>query len=211
MVGGLLVALAALGAFAVSASGASDGRGSVVVAADDLHPGEVVTADDVELARASLPSSAHGFAMVEDVLGRVALGPVGRGEVLQASSLTDDTVAAGSRREVALTLPPEQVAVGRLRVGERVDVFVTYDEQTSSIVEGAEVVQLTLGDDSSLTRQGDISLVVSVESKELVAALVHALRTGAVTVVRSTLAEEADDEPTAFAPQAPTTTTPDDR
>ena len=112
--------------------------------------------------------------------------------------------------EVAVTLPRRQIAVGRLKEGERVDVFVTYDERTASVVRGAQVVQIGAEDDGSLTSDREISLVVAVPSGEAVAALVHALRTGDVTVVRSTFAEASVDDPLAFEGSGGTTTTVDE-
>ena len=94
--------------------------------------------------------------------------------------------------------PGRQIAVGRLKEGERVDVFVTYDERTASVVRGAQVVQIGAEDDGSLTSDREISLVVAVPSGDAVAALVHALRTGDVTVVRSTFAEASVDDPLEF-------------
>ncbi len=94
-----------------------------------------------------------------------------------------------------MALPRDQIAVGRLKQGERVDVFVTYDAQTRTVVRGAEVVQIGAEDDGSLTSDREVTLVVAVASGDDVAALVHALRTGEVTVVRSTLAADGDGRP----------------
>jgi esterase/lipase superfamily enzyme len=80
--------------------------------------------------------------------------------------------------------------VGRLRAGDRVDLFVTHDDRTAVVVQGAEVLQLVASEDGSLTTSREVELVVAVESGDLVTALVHALRTGEITVVRSTFAEE---------------------
>ena len=56
-------------------------------------------------------------------------------------------------------------------------------------------MQIGAEDDGSLTSDREISLVVAVPSGDAVAALVHALRTGDVTVVRSTFAEAAGGDP----------------
>ena len=107
--------------------------------------------------------------------------------------------------EVALRLPRGQVAVGRLKEGERVDVFATYDHRTSSVVRGAEVVQIEADDTDSLTSSREITLVVAVPSGDAVAAVVHALRTGDVTVVRSTFTDATTEEPLTFADDTSTT------
>jgi hypothetical protein len=167
----------------------------VVIARHAIRIGEVLDAADLRVVTADLPADATGtFADLDAILGRVALGPIGAGEIIQAGSLTDDR-AAGSAHEVALLLPREQVAVGRLKQGERVDVFVTRDDRTTSVVRGAQVVQIGTEGDGTLTSEREVSIVVAAPSGEAAAALVHALRTGDVTVVRSTFATFEDGEP----------------
>ncbi len=190
VVGGLLMAVAALGVYAAY-TGATEGPSDpVVIARRAIRIGEVIEADDLRVADATLPAGATGhFEEIEALVGRVALGPIGSGELVQAGAVTADR-ATTAGHEISLTLPREQVAVGRLKQGERVDVFVTVDDRTSSVVRGARVVQLDTGGDGSLTSEREVSIVVGTESGEAVAALVHALRTGDVTVVRSTFAAE---------------------
>ena len=85
-------------------------------------------------------------------------------------------------------------------------MFATYDDRTSSVVRGAEVVQIGVDDDGSLTSNREVTLVVAVPSGDAVAAVVHALRTGDVTVVRSTFADATAEDPLVFADEGATTT-----
>ena len=85
-------------------------------------------------------------------------------------------------------------------------MFATYDDRTSSVVRGAEVVQIGVDDDGSLTSNREVTLVVAVPSGDAVAAVVHALRTGDVTVVRSTFADPTAEDPLVFADEGATTT-----
>ena len=197
VVGGLLMAVAATGVFVAYADATSGPETGVVVAARDLRIGHVISEADLHSVAAELPRSARAatFESPRALVGRVVLGPIAEGELIQASALTGEASTAG--HEVAMTLPRDQVAVGRLREGERVDVYVTYDEHTSSVVRGVAVVQISTGSDRSLTSDRDVSLVVALGSAQDVVALVHALRTGDVTVVRSTFAS-ADSEPLVF-------------
>lgn len=190
LLGALLVCASGVGLYvAASADGSDPGR-AVVVASRDLRPGEEIESDDLLVEHGQLPSSADVFTAVDDLVGRVVLGPVGSGEIIQAAAVTPERAAGVAQREVAVTLPRDQVAVGRLRVGDRVDLFVTYEEQTAAVVRGAAVVLISLADDDALAADREVRLVVALESDEAVVALVHALRTGDVTVVRSTLAAE---------------------
>jgi len=202
LVGGLLVAVAGVGMFAATTSAADRADAQLVVADRALRAGEVIEADDLRLTEGALPAGI-GFGSIEDVVGRAALGPVEAGEVVQAGAVTADRAATSRRREVALSLPRSQVAVGRLRAGDRVDVFVTVEDGTWSIVQGVEVVELSAEGDGGLTSEREVALVLAVESGDLVAALVHAMRTGEVTVVRSTFADETG-EVMAFEPAGAT-------
>jgi hypothetical protein len=179
----------------------------VVIARHPIRVGEIREAADLRVVTADLPVDADGsFGEVQALVGRVALGPIGAGEMVQAGSVTDDR-ATSPVHEVALTLPREQVAVGRLKQGERVDVFVTRDDRTTSVVRGVQVVQIGAAGDGSLTSDREVSIVVAAPSGQAVAALVHALRTGDVTVVRSTLADFDDGEPIEVGSDGPTTST----
>jgi Flp pilus assembly protein CpaB len=198
-VGGLLMAIAAVGVFLAYTEASTDPSDPIVVTARSIRVGQVIGADDLRVVAGELPRAARAgtFESSDALLGRVALGPLAEGEIIQAAAVTSDQASVRTH-EVALTLPREQIAVGRLKPGERVDVFVTYDERTSSVVRGAEVVQIAGVGDSSLTTVREITVVVAVPSGDVVAALVHALRTGEVTVVRSTFAEPDDGGPLVF-------------
>ncbi|HUS62450.1 MAG TPA: SAF domain-containing protein [Acidimicrobiales bacterium] len=194
--GGLLMAIAAAGVFAAYAGAGKEPRDALVVASRDIRVGETIEADDVHLVRGVLPAgaSARAFSSEQDVVGHVALGPIGSGELVQAGGITAERPGSAGV-EVAIALPRDQIAVGRLKQGERVDVYVTYDQRTSSVVRDAEVVMIATREDGSLTSDREISIVISVPSDDVVAALVHALRTGEVTVVRSTFAAPGHREP----------------
>lgn len=200
MLGGLLMAVAAVGVFVAYTGSEGGAADTVVVAAHDLRPGQQIEADDLRLVAVDLPADtlAAAFSELEAIIGRVVLGPVAEGELVQRGAITSDNGSAAN--EIALTLPRAQIAVGRLKQGERVDVYVTYDDRTTSVVRGVEVVQIDADGEGSVTADRDVEVVVAVDSSEAVAALVHALRTGAVTVVRSTFASERADEALAYQP-----------
>ena len=187
VVGGLLMAVAAVGVFVAYTRASERPTTAVAVASTRLLAGATITAGDVDLVEADLPAEVarHTFGAAEDVIGRIALGPIADGEIVQAGMVTDD-VNGGARHEVAVTLPRAQVAVGRLKQGERVDLFVTYNDATELVVRSAEVVQIGSSGDGSITSDREVELGVAVPSGDAVTALVDALRTGDVTVVRST-------------------------
>jgi Flp pilus assembly protein CpaB len=206
VVGGVLIAFAAVGVYVAYDQASAGSADPVVVAARDLRVGDVLEAGDLRTAEGDLPSPAAGaaFRSPETLVGRVVLGPIADGEIVQAAAVTDGE-ATPDQHEVALRLPRGQIAVGRLKAGERVDVFATYEDRTTSVVRGATVVQIEADDEGSLTSSQEISVVVTVPSGDAVAAVVHALRTGDVTVVRSTFADATTEQPLTFADEpAPT-------
>lgn len=205
VLGGVLMAVAVMGVFVAYQQASRRSSEPVVVAAHAIRVGEVLEPEDLRLVDADLSVLAgRTFATIEPVTGRVALGPIAEGELVQAGSVTDQRVATGLH-EVAVNLPRDQIALGRLKQGERVDVFVTYDERTTTVVRGAEVVEIDVDDSGSLTSAREVTLVVAVPSGDAVAAVVHALRTGEVTVVRSTFADASADDPLVFSGDTSTT------
>src|SRR5690606_1150843 len=144
LVGALLVAASAVGLYLAAVPEDDEPGAPIVVAAADLRPGQLIEPAHLAVERGLLPAGARPFGSVEELLGRVVLGPVAAGEVVQPAAVSADA-ATTSQREVALSLPRDQVAVGRLRVGDRVDVFVTADGETGPVARGVPVVQLTTG------------------------------------------------------------------
>ena len=212
VLGGLLMALAAVGVYVAYDQATARPTTAVVVADRDLRVGEVLEVDDLRTIQADLPdpTSTATFGSVDVLVDRVVLGPIASGEIVQSAAVTNEA-ATPQVHEVALTLPRGQIAVGRLKEGERVDVFATYDDRTTSVVRGAEVVQIGADESSSLTSSREVTMVVAVPSGDAVAALVHALRTGDVTVVRSTFTETSAEDPLVFADKdtsSPSTTEP---
>jgi hypothetical protein len=210
VVGGVLMALAAVGVYLAYDRASARSETPVVVAARDLRVGQVLEGDDLDTVAADLPAPVDGgtFASPEALVGRVVLGPIADGEIVQAGAVTDGP-ATPELHEVAVRLPRGQVAVGRLKEGEPVDVFATYDDRTTSVVRGAAVVQIDAEDGGSLTSDREVTLVVAVPTGDAVAALVHALRTGDVTVVRSTFADPTTEDALTFTVDPGTTGAPE--
>jgi hypothetical protein len=208
VIGGLLMALAAIGVYLAYDRASARPTEPVVVAARDLRVGQVLDVDDLRTIDADLPDPVAGraFGSREVLAGRVVLGPIAHGEIVQVSAVTNDS-AAPEVHEVAISLPRSQIAVGRLKQGEKVDVFATYDDRTVSVVRGAQVVQIGADEGETLTSAREVTLVVAVPTGDAIVAVVHALRTGDVTVVRSTFVDPIAEDPLEFTADGDTTTT----
>jgi Flp pilus assembly protein CpaB len=191
LVGGLLLAVSGVVTFAAwqQASGVPDH--AYVVAERSLAPGERLTADDLATVRLDLPRRVAGgaFGDVGALVDRVTLGPVGAGELVQATQVSD-AASAEPLVEVSFALPRDRALDGRLRSGDRVDVFVTYDDYTAAVVDGAEVVTVGDAGGSALGPASEVTVTLALEAASRRAQLVHAVRVGEVTLVRSTQAVE---------------------
>jgi hypothetical protein len=78
---------------------------------------------------------------------------------------------------------------------------------TTSVVRGTAVVEIDAEDGETLTSDREVTLVVAVPMGDAVAALVHALRTGEVTVVRSTFTDATIEDPISYAGNGTTSST----
>jgi Flp pilus assembly protein CpaB len=180
------VALAGLGTLVAwqQASGTPDR--SFVVADRPIRPGESVTADDVRLVPVDLPDgvAAAAFDDVAEVVGRVALGPLGEGEFVQAAQVSEPGDAAPTA-EVSFAVARDRAVDGRLGSGDLVDVFVTDDLGTRAVAERVQVVTVTDGG-STLTSASDLTVTLALTDPGSRADIVQAIRAGEVTLVRST-------------------------
>ncbi|HEY8526869.1 MAG TPA: SAF domain-containing protein [Acidimicrobiales bacterium] len=187
IVGGLLVAVAGAGTLLAWQEASGRPARSYVVAARAIVPGETLTADDVRLAAVDLPGgvAAAAFPDADGVVDRVALGPIGEGELIQAGQLSDPG-AGPPTVEVALALERDRAVDGRLRSGDLVDVFATYDDRTEAVAERVRVVGVSDGGDGAFAAGAQITVTLALTDATWRAPVIHAARVGEVTLVRST-------------------------
>ena len=191
VLGGVLMAVAVVGVFLAyeqAGAGARATRSSWRRA--PIRVGEVLEAVDLRTRRRRpARRRRRRFADVDALVGRVALGPIGEGEIVQAGSVTDESADARTCTRWRSRSPAARSrSAGSSRASGSTSSSPTTTAR-SSVVRGAQVVQIGAEDDGSLTSDREISLVVAVPTGDAVAAVVHALRTGDVTVVRSTFAD----------------------
>lgn len=197
VVGGLLVAVGAIGTW-VAATGSSSGPDETFVVADGLiAPGQRIEADHVRSIQLDLPDEVRAavFTDAEAVIGSVALGPIEAGELVQAGSLSTGSVEPSA--ELSFSVETDWAVAGTLRVGDRIDVYATDDRASATSTELVlhEVVIRSisspggdgLGSDRSQT------ITVGVADPAAVESAVTATRTATVTVVRVT--DLAEGEP----------------
>jgi hypothetical protein len=187
IVGGLLVAIAGVCTFIAwqQASGTADR--SYAVAARPIHPGESLTVDDVRFEPIDLPAglAEAAFADSRAIEGRVALGPIGDGELVQMGQVSDPAQPSPAA-ELSFSIARDRAVDGRLRSGDLVDVFVTDDGGTTAVAEGVQIVDAAAHDGGSFGGTGELTITVAIADAGLREPLIHAVRQGEVTLVRST-------------------------
>jgi Flp pilus assembly protein CpaB len=187
VVGGLLVAVAGVSTFLAwrQATGAADT--SYAVAARPIPPGQSLTAADVRFEALDLPAglAAAAFSDASALEGRVALGPIGDGELVQFGQVSDPG-QANPAAELSFSIARDRAVDGRLRSGDLVDVFVTDDAGTTAVAEGVQIVDATAHDDGTFGTSGELTITLTVVDPALREALIQAVREGEVTLVRST-------------------------
>lgn len=189
VVGGLLVAVAAVGIFA-AVSGAGQGPSTrYVVAARDIEPGATLSPGDLELSAIDLPEGqrSRAFTQEGDVTGAIAVGPLSAGELVQAGGLADGTDAAVPT--LSLSLPEANANAGDLQRGDTVQVYGTYGADTAGttilLATEASVVSVTTGEETVATG-GEVLLRLAVTSPDERKAILNAAFTADISLVRTT-------------------------
>ena len=194
VLGGLLVALAALGTYLVATHDRDGARSRYAVATHDLAPGTTIGPADVELVPLDLPAAqaAGTFADTSDLVGGALRGPVRSGSVL-TDALVEHRRAAGAApaettayREVSVALPAANAVDGSLRPGDRVDVVATDDDASFVLVDRALVVASSGGDRSPSLGGGDIRVTLALSDAAQALAVAHGAAAAKLTLVRST-------------------------
>jgi Flp pilus assembly protein CpaB len=186
--GGLLVAAAAVGTFAAWTGADEPPSTRYVVAARPLPVGTVVGADDLEVVAFDAPPALaeRSFDTVSVVVGQRTVAPLGAGELVQRSAVvTPEGDDPG--RQLSFAVDVADALAGTLEVGEQVDLLATYgtaadDSLTEVVAAGATVAGLPLGDDGA---RGQTVVLLGLPPDSDVLAVAHAIRQGALTVVRT--------------------------
>ena len=206
MVGGVLVAAAAVGLFAAATTAGRQPGHPYVVAERALTAGTRLEAGDLTLAQIELPPTlrARAFDDASALAGATLLAPLGSGELIQISAVIAGGTTAGSRE---LTFTVERGRIGpTIRDGERIDLLATYGtgDDAYTLVAGRDLPVITV--DRTRVGVGETSPVfvtVAVGDQAQEVALSHAAQVGKLTVVRTTGAAPTDGPaPTYRAPGA---------
>jgi Flp pilus assembly protein CpaB len=145
--------------------------------------------------------AAGAFVDIDEVSGRLLLAPLLDGDLIQLSAVSSPTASPEPAYEVPVAMSPEATLAGRIHVGDRVDVYVTFDTGVTDLVAArAEVLQTPADADGGLTDGLAQVVVLRIPDVDDVPAVVHAGHAGSVTLVRSTFAARDAAVPTSYRP-----------
>jgi Flp pilus assembly protein CpaB len=195
--------LAAAGAFAAYAGVGDSPATSYAVVDGAREEGTRLGRDNVRFVPMELADevAAGAFVAIDELAGRRLLTPLLDGDLIQLSAVSSPSASPEPAYEVPVATAPDSALAGRIEVGDRVDVYATFDAGvTDLVVAHAEVIETPSGADGSLTDGLAEVVVLRVADVDDVPALVHAGHAGSVTLVRSTFAPRDAAAPATYRP-----------
>ena len=189
VVGGLLVAAAAVGLFSLSTRAQGGPSQSYVVVRHAIAPGARLAESDLTRLPLDLPPTLaqHAFRDVRTLVGATTIAPLSSGELVQASAVVAKASGPASR-EITFGVAGPTLAAG-LESGERVDVVATFGSGTDAfstvVLRQALVIGINPGRDR-VAGGSEASITVAVEDPDDAVALAHAVQLAKLTVVRAT-------------------------
>lgn len=207
VVGGLLVAIAAVGVFAAWSGSGKAPTTRYVVASHTIAAGAVLERADLATVTLDLPGALAGrtFSTPAALEHAVTLGPISQGELVQSGNVLPGH-GARRRPELSFGIDAERAVDGTLRAGDRVDILVTYGTGSGSLTQlvsaDAEVLAVDGGARGGLSDARRQVLTIALPSSAGILELTNAARAGELTVAR---ASGVADRPGArtFQPQIP--------
>lgn len=196
VIGGFLVALAAVGVFAAYTSVTAPPATRYAVATRDLQPGEQIDAGAVELVPINLPDAQRqrSYDQVGPLMDATVIEPLVAGELLQEGSLIATGAEVGTRT-VSFPIEPARAVNATLKTGERVDILATFgtggDACTHLVAGDVPIVAVTESTGSLVGQTGGMTVTVQVASADAGLAVAHAANAGMMTLVRTTHAKPA--------------------
>ncbi|MEY2463536.1 MAG: hypothetical protein QOH64_1674 [Acidimicrobiaceae bacterium] len=199
--GGLLVALAAVGVFSAYRGASKQPSTRYVVVARDLAAGTILSPADLSTELVDLPGAVAGRAFTDPgtLVGRITIGPLREGELVQGSVVIDQS-RVGTTYQVSLPVERSRALAGGLLAGEKVDLLVTYANETIVVSRGATVIKSDTTSRGAIGPGGETTLILAVATPDEVLAIAHGSQAGKVTVVRATGVAASEPGPASYHP-----------
>jgi Flp pilus assembly protein CpaB len=198
VVGGFLIAVAAVVTFWAYSGASRAPRQWYVVAAHALVPGTRIGPADVRAVALDVPDAgarAQLFGSAAAVIGASVLAPVPAGALVETSAVVGRAGAPGTS-EISVSLDRSHAVGGTLKPGEFVDVLSTFGQGASSstvvMVPHVEVIATAFGD------SGTDVIVLAAPDGNAAEAIADAENATQLTLVRA--AEQLPGTPVTTVP-----------
>lgn len=190
VVGGLLVAVAAVGVFAAWEGAGKRPATRYLVASRTIAAGSVLDRADLTTAAMNLPDTVAGrsFSNAATLEHAVTLGPLEPGELVQSGNVLPGR-GAKRRPELSFGIDAERAVAGTLRPGDRIDILVTYGTGAGSVTQvvstDSTVLSVDGGNRNGLSDSRRQVLSVALASSDDILGMTNAARAGELTVARA--------------------------
>jgi hypothetical protein len=186
VLGGLLVALAALGLFTAWRQATAKDVRTYLVASEAIPANTAITAKQIATVKADITGAPAQrlFTNPDALIGKVTIGPLASGELITVSEI-EAREKAPPAFEYAVSLSSEQALAGQLHAGEKVAVMVS-DDRCTTVLSVDAVVQRIDGQGDTLSASKYI-VNLRLANATQVLRLAHVGRDGAVSLARSDL------------------------
>ncbi len=188
VLGGALVATAAIGVLLSQRAATAAPTTAYVVAVRQVPAGASLSAADLGTITAQLPDDATVFskADAEELLGRTTRVPLQPMDLVRTGDVFDrGRFGPGAANEVVLDLPPAAAMHGALDTGDRVTVLSTDPDSTGTTTVATDVLVTSVhGDDEdAIGVDGGVRVRVGVPDLPTAEAIVDAAIRSEVTLV----------------------------
>ncbi|HTO01667.1 MAG TPA: SAF domain-containing protein [Microthrixaceae bacterium] len=188
LIGGALVALAAMGVFVAHRSASTPPQTRFVVAARDIAAGTVIATEDLGSVALDMPDdiAAVNADDADDLIGRVASTNLSPLELVSSGDVyATGRFAEADSVEVAIDLPGARALAGIISAGSLVDVLSTHSDQggTELLAAGVRVSSIGEARSGAIGASGSVRVVLSVEGTDTARALVDASLRADLTLI----------------------------
>lgn len=180
LIGGVLVASAAVGVLLAHRSASDPPSTRFVVATQDVPAGSTLSSEHLGLVAAELPagSTAVPATEVDQLIGRVTRVPITTMDLLRPHDVLEaGRFTSASAVEVELDLAPARALAGTIREGDRVDVLSTDGDGSGTITVARDAVVTLAADDdpdASIGGLGTVRVRLSLADDATATAVVDA-------------------------------------
>jgi Flp pilus assembly protein CpaB len=187
LVGALLCTMAALLTFGAYARASKPPTTTYLVAARNLTPGQSITANDVRAVAMDLPEDQRRktFGPNVSLIDANILGPVGEGELFQASNVVKKKGGSDSR-ELSFPIDSAYAAAGRLRVGDRIDVLSNDGTGAVPVATNLLIIATSNPESGVSAGRGTLVITVAYDGTYDGAALLGAAQNAKLSAIRRT-------------------------